>query len=54
VNNILETTSRIYFEIGDGQGEIIKSYINGKLKCEVYLLNDLFGRERMIKIEMGV
>jgi release factor glutamine methyltransferase len=54
VNNILETTSRIYFEIGDGQGEIIKSYINGKLKCEVYLLNDLFGRERMIKVEIGV
>jgi len=54
VEAILNDNSWLYFEIGDGQGELIKNYITNKLDCEVVLLEDLFGRERMIKVGLGV
>lgn len=53
VQHILKPISQVYFEIGDGQGEFLKDYIDNKLICNVFLLNDLFDRERMIKIEIG-
>ncbi|MGL5021219.1 MAG: peptide chain release factor N(5)-glutamine methyltransferase, partial [Mycoplasmatales bacterium] len=52
VKKILKNDGLIYFEIGDGQGNVLNKLCKKHFNKEVIIINDLFGRQRIVKIQL--
>ena len=52
VKKNLKNEGLIYFEIGDGQGDILNELCKKYFKKELIIINDLFGRQRIVKIQL--